>query len=190
MPYFDIPIQHSEDKLLLKMHRRGNRAYLLELFEKIRKNIPDAIIRTTLIVGFPYEEDEDINNLIDFVKKIEFDRLGAFTFSLEEGTKACDYPNIIPASVKQERYERLMMAQQKIALKKNQAMIGKIVKDAFIIDYDPESFMYVARSYAYAPDEIDGCIFVAARYELELGQRVNVKIMDCDEYTLTGEQCE
>lgn len=190
MPYFDIPIQHSEDKLLTKMNRRGNREYLLKLFNKIKTNIPNATIRTTLIVGFPYEEEEDIDNLIDFINEVKFDRLGAFTFSLEEGTKACDYPNTLAESVKQKRYERVMAAQQKIALNKNQELLGKVVKDAFIIDYDEESFMYVARSDAYAPDEIDGCIFVAAKYELEIGQRVNVKILDCDEYTLTGEQCE
>ena len=190
MPYFDIPIQHSEDHILKKMVRRGNREYMLNLFNKIRKEIPSAIIRTTLIVGFPYEEESDIDNLIDFMNLVKFDRLGAFTFSLEEGTAAIHYPNIIPEEVKQKRYERVMEAQAKIALEKNKAMIGKVIEDAFIIGYDEESFMYVARSYAYAPDEVDGAIFVAAHYELELGQRVKVKIMDCDSYSLTGEQCE
>ena len=190
MPYFDIPIQHSEDHLLKKMYRRGNREYLLNLFNKIKNEIPNSILRTTLIVGFPYEEPNDIDNLIDFINQVKFDRLGAFTFSLEEGTKAVDYPNIIPEAVKQDRYDRVMEAQLKIAEEKNKAMVGKVLDDVFIIDYDPESFMYVARSYAYAPDEIDGCIFVAARYELKLGQRVKVKILDYDTYTLTGEQVE
>lgn len=190
MPYFDIPIQHSENHILKKMYRRGNREYLLNLFNKIKKEIPNSILRTTLIVGFPYEENNDIDNLIDFINQVKFDRLGAFTFSLEEGTKAVDYPNVIPEAVKQERYDRVMEAQLKIAEEKNKAMVGKILDDVFIIDYDPESFMYVARSYAYAPDEIDGCIFVAARYELKLGQRVKVKILDYDAYTLTGEQVE
>lgn len=190
MPYFDIPIQHSEDKLLKKMYRRGNREYLLELFSKIKAQIPHAILRTTLIVGFPYEEEEDIDSLIEFINEVKFDRLGAFTFSLEEGTKAVEYPNDIPEDVKQRRYERVMEAQQKIISAKNKALIGSVIDDAFIIGYDEESFMYVARSYAYAPDEIDGCIFVAARYELQLGQRVKVKILDCDEYSLTGEQVE
>jgi len=190
MPYFDIPIQHSEDKLLKKMYRRGNREYLLNLFDKIKASIPHAILRTTLIVGFPYEEEEDIDSLIEFIKEVKFDRLGAFTFSLEEGTKAVEYPNDIPEDVKQRRYERVMEAQQEIILAKNKALIGSVIDDAFIIGYDEESFMYVARSDAYAPDEIDGCIFVAARYELNLGQRVKVKILDCDEYSLTGEQVE
>lgn len=190
MPYFDIPIQHSEDKLLTKMHRRGNREYLLNLFSKIKNKIPNAILRTTLIVGFPYEEEADVDNLIEFIKEVKFDRLGAFTFSLEEGTKACDYPNVLSDLVKQKRYERVMQAQQDIILKKNQSLIGSIVEDAFIIGYDEDSYMYVARSDAYAPDEIDGCIFVAAQYELKLGQRIKVKILDCDEYSLTGQHME
>lgn len=190
MPYFDIPIQHSEDHLLEKMYRRGNKEYMLKLFKHIKEVIPDSIIRTTLIVGFPYETDEDINNLLDFMSEVKFDRLGAFTFSLEEGTKACDYPQDIAEETKQERFERVMAHQQKIALKKNQEMIGKVITDAFIINYDESSFMYLARSSAFAPDDVDGCIYVAAKYELKLGQRVHVKILDCDSYSLTGEQCE
>ena len=114
----------------------------------------------------------------------------AFTFSLEENTLACSYPNVISEDTKQRRYERLMEAQAKIALEINQSMIGKVIKDAFIIGYDEEAFMYIARSDAYAPDDIDGCIYVAARYELELGQLVAVKILDADCYTLTGQQVE
>ena len=190
MPYFDIPIQHSEDKLLKAMIRRGNREYLVNLMHKIKKEIPNAILRTTLIVGFPYEEESDFLNMVEFIKEIKFDRLGAFTFSLEENTKACEYPNIIPEDEKQRRYEILMDVQKQIALNKNKEYIGKVLDDCFIIDYDEESFMYVARSYAYAPDEIDGAIFIAAKNELSLGQRVKVKVLDCDEYTLTGEEYE
>lgn len=190
MPYFDIPIQHSEDLVLKKMYRRGNKEYLLNLFRKIKSEIPHATIRTTLIVGFPYETENDVDNLIDFIKEVRFDRLGAFTFSLEEGTKAVEYPDIITESEKQARYERVMEAQAKINLENNQKLLGTVIKNAFIIDYDEESFMYVARGDAYAPDEIDGCIYVAAAYELKIGDRVNVKILDCDEYTLTGQQCE
>lgn len=188
MPYFDIPIQHSEDLILEKMKRRGNRNYLLNLFDKIKKLIPNAILRTTFIVGFPYEEEKDVDSLIEFIKYVKFDRLGAFTFSLEEGTKACEYPNIISEDTKKKRYERLMDAQKEISLKKNEELVGKILDDVFIIGYDEESYMYVARSYAYAPDEIDGCIFVAAHNELKLGQRIKVKVLDFDEYTLTGEE--
>ena len=188
MNYFDIPIQHSEDLILEKMKRRGNREYLLNLFNKIRTNIPDAIIRTTFIVGFPYEEKKDVLNLIDFIKQVRFDRLGAFTFSLEEGTKACEYPNIISENEKQERYEMLMDVQNQIALENNQKLLNKVLNDVFIIDYDEDTYMYVGRSYAYAPDDIDGCIYIAAKRELKLGERISVKILDCDEYTLTGEE--
>lgn len=190
MPYFDIPIQHSENHLLKKMYRRGMKEYLLDLFKKIRKGIPNAIIRTTLIIGFPYEEEADIDSLIEFLDEVKFDRLGAFTFSLEEGTKACDYPNIIPEEVKQRRYERVMNKQNEIALKNNESYLGKTLNDCFIIGYDEESYLYVARNYAFAPDDVDGAIFVAAKRELALGDRISVKVVDCDSYSLTGEECE
>ena len=190
MHYFDIPIQHSEDKILKAMYRRSNKEMIVNLFHKIRNLIPDAIIRTTMIVGFPFEEEEDVDNLIEFINDIKFDRLGAFTFSLEEGTKACDYPNIIPEDTKIKRYERLMEAQSKIALKLNQDKLNTVLNDVFITGYDEESYLYVGRNYAYAPDDIDGAIYIASNRELALGERVNVKILDCDEYSLTGEVIE
>lgn len=190
MHYFDIPMQHSETKILKKMCRRSDKEILTNLFHKIRQEVPDAILRTTIIVGFPYEEESDMDNLIDFIKDIKFDRLGAFTFSLEEGTKACEYPNIISEETKQARYERLMKTQSEIALDNNKKYMNQILNDCFIIGYDEESYMYVARSYAYAPDEIDGCIYIASKRELKLGERVNVKVLDYDEYTLTGEVIE
>lgn len=190
MHYFDIPMQHSETKILKKMYRRSDKEILDTLFHKIRKEVPDAILRTTIIVGFPYEEESDMDNLIEFIKDIKFDRLGAFTFSLEEGTKAMEYPNIIPEEVKQKRYERLMKTQSEIALNNNKKLLNTVLNDCFIIGYDEESYMYVARSYAYAPDEIDGCIYIASPRELKLGERVNVKVLDFDEYTLTGELVE
>ena len=190
MHYFDIPIQHSEDKILKAMYRRSNKELIVNLFHKIRSLIPDAIIRTTMIVGFPFEEEEDVDNLIEFIKDIKFDRLGAFTFSLEEGTKACEYPNVISNDTKNRRYERLMAEQAKIALELNTKRLNTIIDGCFITGYDEESFMYTARSDEYAPDDIDGCIYVASIKELELGERISVKILDCDEYSLTGEQCE
>jgi len=187
MHYFDIPIQHSEDKILKAMYRRSNKELITNLFHKIRKEIPDSILRTTIIVGFPYEEEEDVKNLIDFIKDIKFDRLGAFTFSLEEGTKACEYPNVISNDEKNKRYEALMNEQSKIALKLNEEKLNTIIDDLFITGYDEESFMYTARNYAYAPDDIDGCIYLASINELNLGDRVKAKILDCDSYSLTGE---
>ncbi|MDE6584823.1 MAG: 30S ribosomal protein S12 methylthiotransferase RimO [Anaeroplasmataceae bacterium] len=188
MKYFDIPIQHSEDKILKAMLRKSNKELILNLFHKIKEEIPSATLRTTLMVGFPYEEESDVDALIEFIKDIRFDHMGAFTFSLEENTPACHYPNVISEQTKQLRYERLMQAQEPIALELKQEKIGTIIENAFIIGYDEESFLYIARSEAFAPDEIDGCIYVAAKEELKLGQRVNVKILDADAYTLTGEQ--
>ncbi len=188
MKYFDIPIQHSEDKLLKAMLRRSNKKMILDLMHKIKKEIPSATLRTTLMVGFPYEEEADVDQMIDFIQEVQFDHMGAFTFSLEENTPACKYPNLITEDTKQRRYERLMSAQAKIALMLKQKKIGTCIENAFVIGYDAESFLYVARSEEFAPDEIDGCIYVAAKEELKLGQRIHVKIVDADAYTLTGEQ--
>lgn len=188
MKYFDIPIQHSENKILKAMLRRSNKELIVDLFHKIKKEIPTATLRTTLMVGFPYEEEADVDALIEFIKDIRFDHMGAFTFSLEENTFACTYPNIISEETKQKRYERLMEAQSEIAKELKQTKIGSIIHDAFIIGYDEASYMYIARSEEFAPDEIDGCIYIAAKEELSLGQRIDVRILDADSYTLTGEQ--
>ncbi|MCM1556272.1 MAG: 30S ribosomal protein S12 methylthiotransferase RimO [Anaeroplasma bactoclasticum] len=188
MKYFDIPIQHCEDKLLKAMLRRSNKEMIVSLFHKIKREIPSAALRTTLMVGFPYEEETDVDALIEFIKDIRFDHMGAFTFSLEENTLACKYPNTISEETKQKRYERLMTVQAQIAYELKQAKIGSIIKDAFIIGYDEQSYMYVARSEEFAPDEIDGCIYIAAKEELTLGQRVDVRVLDADAYTLTGKQ--
>ncbi len=187
MPYFDIPIQHSEDKLLELMKRRGNREYMINLFSKIRKEIPNAVIRTTLILGFPYETEEDVNNLCDFIKQVKFDRLGAFTFSCEEGTLAETYPQIISEDEKNRRYEKVMEVQENISLSLMKNNLGKEV-ECFIVGYDEEQFMYVARNYAFAPDDIDGVIYVAAKQEHNLGDRITVKLLDCDSYTYTAEE--
>lgn len=187
MPYFDIPLQHSEDHVLKDMKRRGNRAYLVELIAKIRREIPEAIFRTTMMVGFPGETEEDVDNMIEFMKVTKFDRLGTFTYSPEEGTVGAAMPNQIPESVKNDRYNRVMKAQFYISLEKNREKIGKNF-DVLIESYDEANFMYRGRSYGFAPDDIDGCIYVAAHEELKPGQIVSVCIKDADSYSLTGEQ--
>lgn len=189
MPYFDIPLQHSEDKILKLMKRRGMRDFLVELIAKIRKEIPNAIFRTTMIVGFPQETEEDVDSLIEFMKETKFDRLGAFTYSPEEGTLGATYDGQIAEDVKQERYNRVMEAQFYISLEQNRKQIGRIL-DVMIEDYDDESYMYTGRSYGFAPDDIDGAIYVAAKEELKPGDVCKVKILDADSYTLTGEQIE
>ncbi|MGM9971222.1 MAG: 30S ribosomal protein S12 methylthiotransferase RimO [Anaeroplasmataceae bacterium] len=189
MPYFDIPIQHSEDKMLKVMLRRGNREYLVDLFKYIRKEIPNAIIRTTVMVGFPYETNEDVLNMVEFIKEVKFDRLGCFTFSLEENTPATKYPQDITEEEKMRRYNMVMDAQYYISMSLNRDKIGNI-EDVIIEEYDPDNYMYIGRSYAFAPDDIDGCIYVAAHNEYQPGDIVRVKILDADAYTLTGEEYE
>ena len=188
MPYFDIPIQHSEDKMLKLMNRRGNKEYLINLFNKIRTEIPNAILRTTFIVGFPGETQEDIDGLLDFIKEIKFDRLGAFTYSDEEETKSHTLPDKVKPNVMQKRYEKVMALQSEISYEKNKALLNTIIDDCFIIGYDEESFLYKARNYAYAPDDIDGVIYVASKRELKLGDIVKGKVLDCDSYSLTIEE--
>lgn len=186
MPYFDIPLQHSEDHVLKAMRRRGNRAYLVELIAKIRREIPNAIFRTTMMVGFPGETDEDVDNLIKFMEETKFDRLGTFTYSPEEGTEGAKMEQI-PESIKNDRYNKVMKAQFYISLEQNRKKIGQDF-DVLIESYDEDNFMYKGRSYGFAPDDIDGCIYVAAHEELKEGQVVSVRIKDADSYSLTGEQ--
>ena len=190
MPYFDIPIQHSEDRLLKLMNRRGMRSYLIDLIKKIRNEIPNAIIRTTLIVGFPSETEEDINNLINFMEEVKFDRLGAFTFSMEESTPATKYEDDVKEDVKNKRYSDVMSVQKGISLELMSQYQGQVLKDCFVIGYDENSFMYIARNYMFAPDDIDGVIYFAAKDEHKLGDLVNIKVLDFDEYSLIGEEYE
>lgn len=187
MPYFDIPIQHSEDNILNLMKRRGSKEYMLDLFKKIRTEIPHAVLRTTLIVGFPYETKEDVDNLCQFIKEVKFDRLGAFTFSPEEGTLALTYPQEITEAEKTRRYEKVMATQAEVALELMEKKLNQ-VEEVFIVGYDEESYMYLARNYAFAPDDIDGVIYVACKNEHQLGDRIMVKYLDCDAYSLTGEE--
>lgn len=186
MPYFDIPLQHSEDKMLISMNRRGNKEFIINLINKIRDKIPHAVLRTTMIVGFPGESDEDFANLVEFIKEYRFDRLGAFAYSKEEGTKGYSMDNQIPDDVKETRLEALYLAQDDIALAANQKYIGTEM-EVLIVDYDEESYAYIGRSYAFAPDDIDGYIFVYSAKELHIGEVCKVKILDASINTLDAE---
>ena len=188
-PYFDIPIQHASDKILSSMHRRGNKEYLINLFNKIRQKVPNAILRTTLIVGFPGENEDDFSELVDFVKLIEFDHLGAFTYSREEDTLSYDYDMQIDEKVKKQRYNKIMQVQKKISLKKNKKRIGEI-HEGLVIKYDYEYDCYYLRSHFNAPDDIDGSIIFKSELPLEEGSKVKVKITSCDSYNLYGEIIE
>lgn len=185
-PYFDIPIQHSSTKILKAMNRRGDKELLTNLFNKIKERVPNAILRTTLIVGFPGETDEDFNELVSFVKEMKFDHLGAFTYSREDGTKSFDFPNQVDEEVKIARYNEIMRIQKHISLMQNKKQLSTI-HTGIVLSYDYETNTYSLRSHWNAPDDIDGEIIFTSVEPLQEGQIVNVKITSCDHYNLYGE---
>ena len=182
-PYFDIPIQHSEDGILKAMNRRGDKAYLRNLFSKIRNKIPNAILRTTIMVGFPGETAKDFENLLEFVNDVKFDHLGAFKYSREEGTKSYDFPHQVRESTKQKRLDALMALQQKISYDLNKRHIGEIM-DGLVIG--KENGYYLLRSYFNAPDDIDGKILFSSEKVLNEGDIVKVRITESYIYDLYG----
>lgn len=185
--YFDIPIQHSESHILKAMNRRGDKEDLRNLFLKIRTKVPHAIIRTTIMVGFPGEKEEDIDNLINFMKEVRFDHLGVFTYSKEEDTPSYNFLNQVDEEVKQARKDKVMKAQQAISYKNNKAHIGEVMEGMIFVK---EHNHYLLRSYFNAPDDIDGKIIVNSSRPLNIGEIVKVKITDAFVYDLMGEVIE
>ena len=183
-PYFDIPIQHSEDKILKAMNRRGDKAYLINLFSKIRNKIPHAIIRTTIMVGFPGETEKEFNNLMKFIEQIKFDHLGAFKYSKEEGTASYNYPHQVRESTKQRRLDALMELQQKISYEQNKKHIDEVMTGLVV---GQENGYYLLRSYFNAPDDVDGKILFSSPKELKEGEKVKVLIKESYVYDLYGE---
>ena len=183
-PYFDIPIQHSEDAILKAMNRRGDKAYLRNLFTKIRNKIPNAILRTTIMVGFPGERESDFKNLMKFIEEIKFDHLGAFKYSKEEGTASYSYPHQVRESTKQRRLDALMELQQKISYEQNKKHINEIMTGLVV---GKENGYYLLRSYFNAPDDIDGKILFSSARELNEGDKVKVLIKESYVYDLYGE---
>lgn len=181
--YFDIPIQHASNRMLKAMNRRGSKELIKQHINYIRNYIPDAIIRTTLITGFPTEEESDFVELLELVKETKFERLGCFTFSNEEDTASYDmYPKVHSRTAKR-RYNSIMKEQEKISLNFNKSLIGKKY-NCIIDDYDFDKFAYIGRNYMYAPDDVDGCIYIYSPIELEIGSIVNVEIIDASAYDL------
>ena len=183
-PYFDIPIQHSEDKILKAMNRRGDKAYLANLFNRIKTKIPNAVLRTTVMVGFPGETKQDFDNLLKFIEEVKFDHLGGFTYSKEEGTKSYDFPHQVRQATKQKRLDELMALQQKISYDLNKRHIGEIMNGLVV---GKENGYYLLRSYWNAPDDVDGKILFSSSEELKEGDIVNVKIKESYVYDLYGE---
>lgn len=181
--YFDIPIQHASNKMLSTMNRRGSKELIKEHIKYIRDFIPEAIIRTTLITGFPTEEETDFKELLELVKETKFERLGCFTFSNEEDTASYDMYPKVHAKTAKRRYNTIMKEQEKISLEFNQSLIGKKF-NCIIDDYDFDKFAYIGRNYMFAPDDIDGCIYIYSPIELEIGSIVCVEIIDASTYDL------
>jgi ribosomal protein S12 methylthiotransferase len=182
--YIDMPIQHSSDNILKRMGRRTSRQELIDIIEKLRREIPDIAIRTTLITGFPGETEEDHEDMLDFIDMMEFDRLGVFTYSAEEDTPAATMPNQIPEDVKEARRDAVMELQQEISADKSQDMIGRTI-DCMIEGKIEEDETYAARSYRDAPN-VDGYVFIETDAQLMSGDIVSVKIDGATEYDLVG----
>ena len=182
--YIDIPIQHVVGKILKRMNRHGGEEAVRSAVKKLRERIPGITLRSTVIVGFPGETEEDFEALCEFIKEAEFDRLGAFPYSPEEGTPAATFPDQIDEQTKLDRADIIMQTQYSIMEKKNEAMIGKTLR-VLVEDFDPVSEMHFGRSDADAP-EIDGKIYFRARRRVAPGSIVSVKIEDTLDYDLCG----
>ncbi|MBQ6558680.1 MAG: 30S ribosomal protein S12 methylthiotransferase RimO [Clostridia bacterium] len=183
--YIDMPVQHGNDYILRRMARRTNQKEILSKIEMIRSKMPDCIIRTSIIVGFPGETDEHFDDLYEFVKKVRFDRMGVFAYSQEEDTPAAEFADQIDEEVKQERLDKLMTLQQGISRELNQLKIGQAL-DVLVEGYDEESFLFYGRSRGDSI-EVDGKVYFATEEEVSEGDIVRVKIVNADEYDLVGE---
>ena len=182
--YIDIPIQHSENEILRRMGRKTSREDIVSLVSRLRTAMPDIAIRTTLISGFPGETKKLHDGLVDFVDECEFDRLGVFTYSPEEGTPAAGYEDQVDGELAAKWRDEIMELQQEISYEKNQDLIGsvhRVLIEGYLVDDD----VYVGRTYRDAPG-VDGIVFVSAPYELISGSFVDVKITEANEYDLTG----
>lgn len=184
--YVDMPIQHINDTILRRMARRTNRAEIEEKIRMIREKMPDVTIRTSLIVGFPGETEEQFEELYQFAKDVRFDRLGAFAYSQEEGTPAAAFEGQVAEDVKAARLEQLMALQQEISRARNQEKIGTEL-EVLVEGYDAENYLYFGRSRGDSIG-VDSTVYFAARDEVEIGSFVRVRILDADAYDLTGEQ--
>lgn len=182
--YFDMPIQHASNRVLKRMNRRTSKEDIRNKVEMIRSKISDAVIRTTVIVGFPGETEEDLEELIEFMKEIKFDRLGAFAYSREEDTPADRMDGHMDEEIKEERRDRVMMVQQAISEEINQKREDKVFE--VLIEEEAEEGVYVGRTQGDA-EEIDSVVYVNSDEELEIGSFVNVYITEAMEYDLIGD---
>ena len=182
LPYLDIPFQHASPKILKLMKRPGNRERVLERIQAWREVCPELVIRSTFIVGFPGETDDDFQQLLDFIAEAQLDRVGCFMYSPVEGAAANELPDQVPEQIKQERYDIFMQAQQVISTAKLKQRIGQTMK---VLVEEETDEGYVGRSYADAP-EIDGLVYIETDQTLALGEFCQVKVVDTDEYDCFG----
>ncbi len=182
--YLDIPLQHIDDAMLKRMHRRGTRAHIESVLSYIRTYAPDFMLRTTMMVGFPGETDQDFQSMLAFLREYPFDRLGAFAFSPEEHTAAANMPGQVPEEVKQQRLDALMTQQQSISRARNEARMGRTVEVLLETTRDGTTF---GRSYAEAP-EVDGAILLPAKPHHKPGTYVTACLTKALEYDMVGEE--
>ena len=189
LPYFDIPMQHSDARMLKLMNRRGDEHTVRQLIKKIRDTFEEPTLRTTYIVGFPTESKQDFDKLCDFIKEIRWNKMGAFTYSIEEDTPAYDMEQTVSEEEKKERLDVLMSLQSEISYMNNRQLAGKTI-EVLVEGKDGLSDKYVGRGRMHAPDDVDGIVVFTSMKHLELGSFVHVKINDADEYDLYGESEE
>ena len=185
LPYFDIPMQHASNRLLKLMNRRGTKEDVLALVSRIREMFPEATLRTTAIVGFPTETEEEFQELLDFVKEVRWDRFGAFTYSREEDTPAWSMSPEVDEQTAQRRLDQLMQVQEQISLESNQKKIGQVV-EVLVEEREALTGRYRGRSRADAPDEADGQVIFTSLREIEPGTFVNVRIDEARPYDVAG----
>lgn len=195
MHYVDLPIQHISNSVLLRMNRRGDSELIYKIFNDFKARIPDCVMRTSLIVGFPGETQADFDELKEFVSTIEFDRLGVFQYSKEEGTPGYSMKNQVPRKAKQQRYDEIMEIQQAVSKKKNLQNVGKVLR-VLVEGVSDDGIFYYGRSYMQAP-EVDGLIYFIAENQaidlmnedempVKIGDFVDVEILIAEEYDMTG----
>lgn len=187
LPYLDIPFQHASQKVLKLMKRPANSDNVLARIKKWREICPELVIRSTFIVGFPGETEEDFEELLTFIREAELDRVGCFTYSPVEGATANDLPNPVPEEVKEARKERFMAVQEEISARRLERRVGQTMQ--VLVDEIDDEGTAICRSYADAP-EIDGLVFVEDAADMRAGEFYSVKIVDCSEHDLWGERLQ
>ncbi|MDP2928940.1 MAG: radical SAM protein, partial [Candidatus Omnitrophota bacterium] len=183
--YLDLPIQHSNDTILKSMNRHTTKREITDLIEKIRRDIPDITLRTSIIVGFPGETEDIFKELLSFLSETRFEKLGAFIYSAEESSRAAGFKGQIPDKIKKQRFEEVMKLQQKISNDINRSFMGRTVDVLIDEKIDGEKERFAARTQGDAP-EVDGCVYVSGK-DLKVGEFRRVKITDTLEYDLVGE---